>query len=139
MIILDTNVISELMKVSPDNKVIKWIDNQEITELFITTITIAEIEYGLNILPAGNRKSTLEDAFNKSIKQAFKYRVYPFDENSAKFYGEIMGKRKTLGKPMSVLDGQIASVVRAQGAILATRNICDFSHCDIELINPFGI
>ena len=137
MIILDTNIISELMKVSPDNKVIRWVDDQEITQLFITAITIAEIEYGLNALPAGTRKSMLEVAFNKSIKQAFKYRIHSFDENSAKFYGAIMGKKKALGKPMSILDGQLAGVVRAQGAMLATRNIRDFAHCDIELINPF--
>jgi predicted nucleic acid-binding protein len=136
MIILDTNIIAELMKVSPDPKVMQWIDDQDILQLFITAITIAEIEYGINALPQGSRKSMLEDAFNKSITQAFQYRIYSFDENSAKFYGEIMG-RKGSGKPMSILDGQITGIARAQGAMLATRNIRDFAHCDIELINPF--
>lgn len=139
MILLDTNVISEMMKKSPSANVITWIDEQEVTQLFITTITIAEISYGLNVLPKGSRRRFLEDALNKTIEHAFKHRLLSFDETAAHLYGKMMGHRKELGRPLSVLDGQIAAIALAQKASVATRNIRDFSDCGLDLINPFAI
>ena len=101
MIVIDTNVISELMKPSPLPSVISWIDTQDAMQLFITTITIAEISYGINVLPDGNRKRVLEDSFNKALNDAFKHRILTFDEIAAHTYGKIMGHRKLLGRPLS--------------------------------------
>ena len=138
MIIVDTNIISEMMKLSPDLTVTAWLDRQNITQLFITTITIAEIAYGLYVLPEGSRRQLLEKAFNQVILEAFIYRILPFDEDSAHCYGKLMGQRKTLGRPLSIPDGQIASIAYAKGAKMATRNIRDFSDCWLQLINPFS-
>jgi len=137
MILLDTNIISELMKTIPDANVIRWIDQQDVMQLTLSTITIAEISYGLNVLPEGQRKSSLEMSFNNVLREGFEYRVFAFDEVAAHLYGKIMSRRKELGKPMSLPDGQIAAIARAQNAAVATRNLSDFSNCGLELINPF--
>jgi hypothetical protein len=137
MILLDTNIISEMMKPIPDPNVIQWIDRQEVTQLFVSTITIAEISYGLNVLPEGNRKALLEKAFNKALLEAFTTRILAFDESAAHCYGKIMGHRKNLGQPLGVPDGQIAAIAFSHGAAIATRNIRDFKNCDLHLINPF--
>jgi predicted nucleic acid-binding protein len=137
MIILDTNVISEMMKPSPSHHVVKWFDQQDSTQLFITTITIAEISYGLSVLPKGNRRVVLEDAFNKAIVEAFEHRLLAFDAAPAYRYGAVMGQRKELGRPLSILDGQIASIALTHGSMLATRNVKDFLDCGLDLINPF--
>lgn len=138
MILLDTNIISELMKPVPAAKVMYWLDKEEVTELFISTITIAEIAYGINALAKGRRKQSLEDAFYKAINESFKHRHLYFDENAAHAYGKLMAKRKEQGKPLSILDGQIAAIATVHGAAIATRNVKDFSNLNLELINPFG-
>lgn len=137
MIILDTNILSEMMKTSPSEQVIHWIDEQEVTQLFITTITIAEISYGIHALPKGKRRNLLEDAFHHVIRDAFKHRLLTFTEQAAQNYGEIMSHRKALGRPLSILDGQIAAIVLTEGASLATRNTRDFVDCGLNLLNPF--
>lgn len=137
MIVLDTNIISEMMRSLPAIQVSNWLDEQDAVELYITTVTISEISYGLNVLPDGNRRKLLESAFNKVIQTAFKHRILPFDEPAAHLYGKLMGNRKILGRPMSVSDGQIAAITRTQEATLATRNIRDFMDCGLDLINPF--
>ncbi len=137
MILIDTNVISEMMKSVPDSLVINWIDQQDISQLFISTITIAEISYGLHALPQSKRRDTLEKAFKKVLVEAFANRVLTFDEAAAHFYGEIMGHRKEIGHILNVPDGQIAAIARTHGACLATRNVRDFKNCGLQLINPF--
>ena len=137
MILLDTNIISELMRPKPVSEVIRWLDQQKSTHLFISAITIAEISYGLHALPQGNRRRQLEEAFEKAIGMGFKHRVLAFDLPAAQLYGVIMAKRKTHGRPLSVPDGQIAAIARAQDFILATRNERDFVNCGLEIINPF--
>lgn len=137
MILLDTNIISEMMKPIPSNNVIVWIDQQESTQLFISTVTIGEIVYGLNALPEGSRRNLLEEAFNKSIMDAFRHRVLSFDEAAAHLYGKIMASRRALGRPLNIPDGQIAAIAHANGLAVATRNTRDFSDCGLSLINPF--
>jgi predicted nucleic acid-binding protein len=136
MILLDTNIISEMMKPVPNVIVMSWIGRQDILQMFISTITIAEISYGLNVLPQGIRNG-LEEAFNKAIAEAFTGRLLVFDESAAHHYGKIMSYRKELGKPLGVPDGQIAAIARAHGAAMATRNLRDFMDCGLQLINPF--
>lgn len=137
MILLDTNIISEMMKPIPDSNVIRWMDKQEVTLMFISTITIAEISYGLNVLPEGNRRNLLEKAFKKAILEAFTTRILTFDESAAHYYGKIMGHRKALGHPLGVPDGQIAAIARSHEAVVVTRNVKDFKNCELQLINPF--
>lgn len=138
MIVLDTNVISELMKAAPDPRVITWIDQQEAMTLFITSITIAEITYGLSVLPESKRRIFLKEAFEQVLTGAFKHRILIFDEAAAHCYGQLMGHRKRLSQPLPVLDGQIAAITKVNQMSLATRNTRDFSDCELTLINPFG-
>jgi predicted nucleic acid-binding protein len=137
MILIDTNVISEMMKISPDSNVAAWLDRQEISQLFISTITIAEISYGLHILSKGSRRDRLEEVFNDAIVELFKHRILSLDETAAYFYGKIMAERKESGRPLSVPDGQILSIAYVHGAAIATRNTRDFVYEGISLLNPF--
>lgn len=138
MIILDTNIISEMMRSSPAKAVSDWLDEQDSNEVFITTVTVAEISYGISVLPEGAKRQSLEYAFNRIQQTAFKHRILPFEHLAAHAYGKLIGHRKALGKPISIMEGQIAAITRTQEAILATRNVRDFSDCEIDLINPFS-
>lgn len=137
MIILDTNVISEFMTSPPAAPVLDWLNAQEVADLYITTISIAEICYGLRVLPEGKRRRLLEERFDQFVEMAFSSRILAFDEKAARIYGDMMGERREAGRPMSSFDGQIAAIARVQGFAVATRNIKDFTGCQLELINPF--
>ena len=138
MILLDTNIISELMKETPHSSVTAWLREQEPSNLFISTITIAEISYGLQLTPEGARRRTLENAFKKSIDLLFSQKILTFDQTAAEIYGHLMAHRKEIGKPMTMCNGQIAATALAHQADLATRNTEDFLECHLELINPFN-
>jgi len=137
MILLDTNIVSEFMRQKPNANVIAWLNQQHSSQLFLSSISIAEIGYGLFLLPDGKRKKQLQSQFNKFTQKAFSQRILDFTEESAKVYAKVMGKSRQAGRPMSVPDGQIASIALTQGYILATRNIKDFDGCGVELFNPF--
>lgn len=137
MFILDTNVVAELMKEAPMPSVATWMNNQHSSTLFLTTITLGEIRYGIRILPQGRRRQYLESGFEKVVAEGFAGRILTFDEESAHQYGEVMGLRKEAGRPLSILDGQIASIARAKGFGVATRNVRDFLECGVEIVNPF--
>jgi len=137
VIVIDTNVISEVMKPSPSLAVLEWLNQQNSNSLFVSTITLGEIEYGLRILPAGKRRYDLKERFEQFMFQAFRQRILVFDEAAARSYGEVMGHRKELGRPMSVPDGQIAAIARSRGFAIATRNTSDFEECGVDLFNPF--
>jgi predicted nucleic acid-binding protein len=137
MIILDTNIVSELMKTSPTKAVLEWLDQQSIMDLFLTSITIAEISYGLSILSKGSRRHSLEEIFHKAIIETFQYRILSFDESAAHVYGKIMANRKKQGRPMSMADGQIAAIASVHRACIATRNTSDFLNCELNLVDPF--
>lgn len=137
MILVDTNVVSEIMKVAPSANVLNWLNSQNSSDLFCSAVTIGEIEYGLRILPDGKRRLQLKERFERFVALAFAQRVLTFDEPAARIYGEVMGHRKELGRPMSVPDGQIAAIARSKGFTVATRNTSDFEDCGVELANPF--
>ncbi len=139
MILVDTNIVSEVMRVAPSGAVLAWLNDQDSNSLHIATITIGEIEYGLGlrILPAGKRRVQLKDRFEQFIARAFARRILAFDESAARAYGDVMGLRKEIGRPMSVPDGQIAAIARSNGFAIATRNVGDFEECGIDLIDPF--
>jgi predicted nucleic acid-binding protein len=137
MILLDTNVVSEVMRLKPSENVLHWLNQQNSGGLFISSITIAEICYGLRILPDGQRRRQLEARFEAFVVQGFSGRILDFDEPAARAYAELMGICKEKGCPMSIPDGQIAAVAQVSRLALATRNMRDFIACGIELINPF--
>ena len=137
MILVDTNVVSEIMKVAPSERVVNWLNSQKSSRLYVSTVTIGEIEYGLRILPAGKRRLQLNERFERFVSLAFAQRVMAYDEVAARAYGEVMGHRRELGRPISVPDGQIAAIARSNGFTVATRNITDFEDCGVELIDPF--
>ena len=137
MVIVDTNVVAEVMRTSPAPAVVGWFNAQDSASLFLTAITLGEIRYGLRIMPKGQRRQTIEQGFDQIIGTAFAGRILAFDENAAVHYGEVMGRRKELGRPLSVPDGQIAALARLHRFAVATRNVRDFLDCGIELVNPF--
>jgi len=137
MILLDTNVVSEVMKTRPSDAVVAWLNEQASEKLFVSAITIGEIAYGLRILPDGKRRSGLRERFERFVAVAFDQRVLAYDESAAQIYAELMGDRKELGLPISVPDGQIAAIARVNHLAVATRNVLDFEHCGIDVLNPF--
>jgi len=137
MILLDTNVVSEVMKVAPSANVLRWLDDQSSSAVYVSAVTVGEIEYGLRILPDGRRRLHLKERFEQFVALAFAQRVLGYEEAAARLYGEIMGLRKELGRPMSVPDGQIAAIARSHGLSIATRNTRDFEECGVDLLNPF--
>lgn len=139
MILIDTNVVSAIMAPSPINSVLEWLNNQNTMSLFVSTITIAEIGYGLRILPNGKRRHLFTERFKGFVAKGFDQRILSFDEHCAYQYAEVMGHRKEIGRPLSIADGQIASIARVNDLVVATRNIGDFEECGITLINPFEL
>ena len=137
MILLDTNVVSEVMKARPTEAVVAWLNGQDSEKLYVSAITVGEIAYGLRILPDGKRRSGLRERFEKFVALAFDQRVLAYDESAARIYGELMGDRRELGLAMSIPDGQIAAIARLNHLAVATRNVPDFEHCGIDVLNPF--
>lgn len=137
MIVLDTNVISELTRQAPAADVISWLDSLTAAEVATTAITAAELLYGVARMPAGHRKTELATAVNGLLSDDFEGRVLPFDEPAAQRYADIVTRRERLGRPISTADAQIAAICRTIEATLATRNAKDFVEAGIELINPW--
>ena len=137
MILLDTNVISELMRAKPDPGVAAWLDAQDASAVFLSVITEAELRYGVAILPKGRRRARLAAEVDKMLEEELGRRVLPFDRAAARSYATIGAARKAAGMPISHADCQIAAIARTRGARVATRNDGDFEHCGIEVINPW--
>lgn len=137
MKVLDTNVISELMREAPDVKVLAWVAAQRPLTLAITTITLAEIGRGLQRKPAGKRREGLEQRFVEFIGRGFRGRVLAFDEDAARCYGELAAARERSGLHADAVDLMIVAIAKNAGALVVTRNISDFDGCGIELINPW--
>jgi hypothetical protein len=139
VIVLDTNVISELARQAPDPGVLAWLDSLEASEVATTAITAAELRYGTARLPDGHRKRELTVVVRGVLVEDFHGRVLPFDERASVRYAEIVTGRERIGRPIGVADAQIAAICRDSGAILATRNIADFEETGIELIDPWKL
>lgn len=137
MIVLDTNVVSELLRDLPDQVVLGWWQRQPTHTRFTTVITVAELQYGIARLPQGRRRAELDSAVGGSIA-AFADQVLAFDHAAARIYGEILAARERAGRPMGILDAQIAAICRAHDASLATRNRRDFEGTGLELIDPWN-
>lgn len=139
MIILDTNVISELMKGNQcSENVFEWTSKQLLTNLFTTTITQAEVLYGISILPLGKRQEELNKIAELIFNEDFSGRILSFDQKAAVHFAQIASHRRKIGQPISHADAQIASICSSQNAIIATRNVDDFKNCSIDIINPWS-
>lgn len=137
MIVLDTNVISELMRPAPDPHVLAWVDQQRVTELVISAITAAELRAGVALLPSGRRRARIGEQVDALLDETFAGYVLPFDLDSSAHYGDIIARRTRAGAPISALDAQTAAVCRQHEATLATRNRRDFVDIGIDLVDPW--
>ena len=137
MIVLDTNVLSELMRLNPFPLVTSWVEKHAGLQLAVTAVTEAEIFYGLELMSESKRRSALLTAAETLFIKIFRGRTLPFDSEAARLYAKVASGRRANGKPISVPDAQIAAIVRAHKAILATRNTMDFDACGIHLVNPW--
>lgn len=137
MIILDTNVLSELMRPQPDARIRQWVIGRRADELGTTAITVAEIRHGIERLPAGRRKDSLLSAA-MDLFESFRDLIQPFDTAAAAWFGTIMVRRASLGLPIEAFDAQIAAICRTHQATLATRNVKDFRDTGIDLIDPWS-
>ena len=138
IIVLDTNVVSELMRDNPDQAVVDWFDAQHTNSLSITTITQAEILTGIELLPGGRRKNNLFELANYFFTSIFIGRVLVYDSIAASTYAEIFAQRQAIGRPIGQSDCQIAAIARSHEAAVATRNVTDFERVGVELINPWS-
>lgn len=136
MIVLDTNVVSELMRAEPAPAVLAWLRQSSGGSLHTTTVTVAEIRYGIARLPEGRRREALHQAAGE-IFAAFPRQVLPFDLAAANTYADVVAGRESTGNPIDGFDAQIAAICRSQAAILATRNTKDFTDTGIALVNPW--
>ncbi len=137
MILVDTNVLSELMRPKPDKHVLGWMDDLPGSDLGLTAITVAEILYGIGSLPGGKKKHRLLDAVTTMFEEYFADRIFAFDQLAAIEYADIVLQRDRIGSPISMPDAQIAAICRVSSAGLATRNTKDFEHTGLVLINPW--
>ena len=137
MIVLDTNVVSELMRDRPQQTVRAWFRAQPATSLFVTTVTEAEILTGIALLPYGRRRRGLSEAAARVFATLFVGRILTFDSDAANIYAEIFAQRYAAGRPISQADCQIAAIARSREASIATRNVRDFEGIEVELIDPW--
>jgi predicted nucleic acid-binding protein len=136
MIILDTNVLSEVLNPKPSERVITWLSAQPPGTVCLTTVTQAEMLYGLALLPAGRRRDRLTAAIDQVFLE-FEDRILSFDQQAARTFGKLMALRQAAGKPISQFDGMIVAVAHSRSFAVATRNTRDFEGCGVRLINPW--
>ncbi len=137
MIVLDTNVVSELMKAKPSPAVLAWIARGDSSGYCTTSITQAEILHGVMLLPASRRRRAIESAAEAMFATDFAGRILAFDSSAARSYAELVSDRRRRGRPISQFDAQIAAIARVAGATLATRNVRDFEHCGVGVVDPW--
>lgn len=135
MIVLDTNVLSELARPAPSLPVLTWVDRQD--GVAITATTVAELLHGVARLPDGARKSSLAEAIREMLDEPLRDNVLAFDRTAASHYAEIVAMREGAGRPISIADAQIAAICRSRAATLATRNVRDFESVGITVVNPW--
>ena len=137
MFILDTNVVSELMRPVPDPAIASWVAERATSSLFLTAVTEAELRFGLAVMPPGKRREGLATGLERMLKTGFANRVLPFDSGAARAYAGIAAARRRGGRPISQADCQIAAIARVRGMAVATRNVRDFEQMEIEIFNPW--
>lgn len=138
MIVLDTNVLSELLRPSPATQVETWLSAQDGTQVYFTAIGEAELRHGVAIMPAGKRRAELSEAIEGMLSEDFRDRILPFDRAAARAYASIAAERRAAGRPISQFDCQICAIARANDAVIATRNTADFEGCGVVVVDPWG-
>ena len=138
MIILDTNVLSALMRKTPEALVVAWLDRQPAESVWITSITLFEARLGLGLLPAGRRRQTMEAAFSRLLKEDLENRVLDFDSAAAAEAASLAAERQKAGRPVDMRDTQIAGIALARRATLATRNVRHFADLKIPIVDPWA-
>ena len=137
MTLIDTNVISELMQLSPAPAVLEWFGREAATDLYFSAVGEAELRRGAAILPAGNRRENLVAEIDAMVTEDFAGRVLPFDSAAAVAFAEIFADRHGAGRPISFPDCQIAAIARSRRMAVATRNVRDFKDTGIQIVNPW--
>ena len=137
MIILDTNVLSELMRPHPSPRVTAWVGKQPVGELCTTSITEAEILFGIELLAKGKRQEQLLAAADAMFTEDLAGRIHSFDSDAARAFAKIAARRRGLGRPINHADGQIAAIAQVRTAKLASRNVSDFQDCGIDVVDPW--
>jgi predicted nucleic acid-binding protein len=137
MIVVDTNLVSEVMRERPDGKVLLWYRSVPRRQLYTTTVTVAEILAGIGYLPEGRRQAAMQQDARLMFENDFNGRILPFDLASTESYARIAATRRAQGRPIKPLDGQIAAITITHDMSLATRNTKDFEGCGVDLINPW--
>jgi predicted nucleic acid-binding protein len=138
MIILDTNVLSELMRPKPSPRVAGWVAKQPARELFTTSITQSEIFYGIELLNKGKRREELLAAAEAMFAEDLAGRIFGFESDAARVFSKIAAHRRALGRPIRHADAQIAAIAQVQGTKLATRNVADFEDCGLDVVDPWN-
>lgn len=138
MIILDTNVLSEPLRASPSASVVGWLDAQSVETLFLTTVTLAEIRFGIASLPEGRRRSTLAARFDEDLLPLFAGRVLPFDVAVADVSADLRASARAAGRPVGLADAQIAAIASTLGFAVATRDTAPFAAMGVPVIDPFA-
>ena len=138
MIILDTNVVSETMKPAPARRPMEWLGAQPAMDVYLTTITEAEVLTGIALMPAGRRRNLVKTAWEALLEQLYGERILSFDRGAAKEVAHVVSSRRRLGRPIALADAQIAAIARSHGALLATRNVADFTGCGVGILDPWA-
>lgn len=138
MIIVDTNVVSELLRPTPEPRVEAWFAVQKTVDTYMTTISEAELRYGVAVMPGGKRRDVLIGRVERLLTKIFRGRVLSFDSPAAEAYAVIAAGRRKAGRSIGLHDGQIAAIASARRAAVATRNVKDFEGCGVEIINPWN-
>lgn len=137
MTILDTNVISEVVRPRPEPRVLAWLAAQPNQDVYLTAITTAEVLYGIYTMPGGKRRTALDEAINLMFRHEFAGRVLPFDEAAGLRYARLVADLERAGRPMSAFDAQIAAIAGVHDAVVATRNVSHFAAAGVRLVNPW--
>ena len=137
MILIDTNVVSELMRPTPARAVLDWFGAQDPSALHLSAVSEAELRRGVAVLPEGRRRDTLRAAVDAMVAEDFAGRVLSFDSAAAVAFAAIFAQRQAAGRPISFPDCQIAATARAHGGEVATRNVADFEGCEVTVVNPW--
>ncbi len=137
MILVDTNVISETLRQQPDPAVVRWMDAQSVETLYLSAVTVAELRYGIAVLPEGRRRQVLHSGLEQSVLPLFEGRILPFDGVAAESYAELMAAARRRGRGVSAADGYIAATAHAAGLMVATRDTSPFEAVGLAVVNPW--
>ena len=137
MILVDTNVISETLRQQPNPAVVCWMDAQSIETLYLSAVTVAELRYGIAVLPEGRRRQVLHSGLEQSVLPLFEGRILPFDGATAESYAELMAAARRRGRGVSAADGYIAATAHAAGLMVATRDTSPFEAVGLAVVNPW--